>query len=81
MNEPFQLKPEQVTAVSLLNLQFNQLRACAHELRQPHLAQPDAAKALEQAAEVLETAKLAWLRSTQLLIKVAPVIPSLSVAR
>lgn len=81
VSDAYQLNPEQVTAVSLINLQVNQLRSAAHELRQPHLKQAEAAKLLDAAGIALEDAKLAWLRATQALVKVSPVIPSLSVAR
>lgn len=83
MSDAYQLSPEQMTAVSLINMQINQLRSAAHELRQRHLKQEDAAKLLDAAGIALEDAKLAWLCATQALVKVSPVIPSLhtSVAR
>lgn len=74
-DQPFQLKPEQVCAVSVINVQVNSLNAAAHECRQPHINQQGLAKMLGDIAVELEKRKMQWLVDSQQRIQVASSIP------
>jgi hypothetical protein len=70
-NDAFQLTAEQALAVSLLNVQANQMLAAAHELKQPHINQPEAAAVLERTVAHLNARREDWLRETQRVVKLA----------
>lgn len=77
MPDAIQLTLEQTVAVSLINVQINQLRSAAFELKHPHINVPEATTLIERCANRLEDEKQAWLKETQKLVKPATVIPDL----
>lgn len=69
----FELTPQQITAVSIVNLSVNQLNAAAFECSQAHVDIAECVEALKYAATKLEDAKRAWLADTQK--RIQPAIP------
>ena len=78
MNEPtFQLTPQEVLAVTLMNIHANQLAAAVHELKLPHINLPEAAAVLERTIAHLNSRRDDWLQETQRKVKLAdPAIAS-----
>lgn len=76
MDQPFQLRPEQVCAISVVNVQVNALNAAAHECKQPHINQQGIAKMLGDLAVELEKRKMQWLVDSQQKIQIASAIPN-----
>lgn len=76
-SDAYQLTQQETLAVSIMNLQANQLLSAAHELKQPHINLPEAAAALERTVAHLNSRRDDWLQSTQNRVKIAdPAIAS-----